>query len=149
VNRRDFCVHACQAVSATTLATLLEGCGGSPMSPSPVTSLPAVNGTLVNGAVIVNIDAASPLSSVGGAALVQASTRSFLVSRTSESAFSALTAICTHEGCVVSGVSSQAFMCPCHGSQFSTAGSVLKGPASRPLQVFATQFTSGVLTITT
>ena len=46
----------------------------------------------------------------------------------------ALSARCTHLGCTVHWVSEEKrFKCPCHGSQFAADGSVLHGPAERPL----------------
>ncbi|GAB4540349.1 MAG: hypothetical protein Tsb0014_31490 [Pleurocapsa sp.] len=41
---------------------------------------------------------------------------------------------CTHAGCTVTWESEQqAFVCPCHDSQFSSDGKVLEGPATEPL----------------
>ena len=44
---------------------------------------------------------------------------------------------CTHLGCAVpyDPVSGQ-FVCPCHGSAFTTEGDVLNPPAPRPLDLF-------------
>ena len=43
-------------------------------------------------------------------------------------------AVCTHVGCIVHWNSlEQCWDCPCHGSQFAIDGSVLNGPALRPL----------------
>ena len=61
--------------------------------------------------------------------------------------FVALTAVCTHEACTVSGFQSSRYVCPCHGSQYSTTGAVLQGPATRSLQQFATRISGTVLTI--
>ena len=48
--------------------------------------------------------------------------------------FDAFTAVCTHEGCIVTTVSGGTINCPCHGSKFSiTNGSVVNGPATSPL----------------
>ena len=44
----------------------------------------------------------------------------------------ALLASCTHCGCQPEPISDR-LVCPCHGSQFSLTGSVLAGPAERPL----------------
>ena len=42
--------------------------------------------------------------------------------------------VCTHLGCTVHWVAAEnRFKCPCHGSQFAADGSVLHGPAERPL----------------
>ena len=46
--------------------------------------------------------------------------------------FKALSALCPHLGCVISS-SGRGFRCPCHGSTFDSHGTVLDGPAPRPL----------------
>lgn len=145
--RREFCVRTCEAASLLALNAVLQACGGSPTSPSSAPSLSTISGSIVNGALTLTIDAGSPLSSVGSAALVQASAGTFLVARTGQDSFTALTAVCTHEGCTVTGFQNQAYVCPCHGSTFSTSGSVVTGPAGSPLRQFATRFANSVLTI--
>jgi len=145
--RREFCVGAASFVS---LATLLQGCGGSPTSAdsnSNVATLSTINASLSGGTITLNVDAGSPLASVGGAALVQTSSGNFLVSHTAVDTFVALTAVCTHEGCTVSGFQSGRYVCPCHGSQFTTSGAVAQGPASSPLRQFATRLSGTTLTI--
>jgi len=152
VKRREFCVQACQAASVAALGAVLPGCGSSNNPSSPSSNAPqltTVSGSFANGAVTVTVDAASPLANVGGAALVQSSAGNFLVSRTAQDTFVALTAICTHEQCTVTGFQSAHYVCPCHGSQYSTTGQVTMGPATRALQQFATRFTAPTLTITT
>ncbi len=48
--------------------------------------------------------------------------------------FDAFTAVCTHQGCIVTTVSGGTINCPCHGSKFSIVnGSVVNGPAASPL----------------
>jgi cytochrome b6-f complex iron-sulfur subunit len=61
---------------------------------------------------------------------------------------SVLTATCTHEGCTINGFSGSQFVCPCHGSTFTTTGSVVQGPANRPLQQFSAQVSGDVVTFT-
>ena len=107
-----------------------------------------LNGTTANNAVTLSVDASSPLATVGNAALVQASgTVGFLVARTAQDSFTALTAMCTHQGCTITNYQSPTYGCPCHGSEFSTTGAVKNGPASSPLRQFSTQFANSVLTI--
>ena len=49
--------------------------------------------------------------------------------------FVALSAVCTHLGCVVQWQEGKGeFLCPCHGGRFSSAGTVLVGPPPRPLE---------------
>jgi cytochrome b6-f complex iron-sulfur subunit len=147
-SRREFCVHACQAASLVAAGAMWQACGGSSMSPSNATNLPTVAATAASGALSLTVDAASPLAAVGSAALVQSSAANVLVSRTAQDTFTAVTAVCTHEACTISGISGSIYTCPCHGSQFNATGGVVKGPAVQPLRQFTTRFSANVLTIT-
>lgn len=50
----------------------------------------------------------------------------------------ALSAVCTHLGCVVQWQEGKGeFLCPCHGGRFSPNGVVLAGPPPRPLESLA------------
>jgi menaquinol-cytochrome c reductase iron-sulfur subunit len=52
--------------------------------------------------------------------------------------FWAISAVCTHLGCVVDWKPDQAeFYCSCHGSVFSKDGSNMSGPAPKPLLWYA------------
>jgi cytochrome b6-f complex iron-sulfur subunit len=143
-SRREFCAHA---VSFVAVGALLESCGGSPTSPSSVPALPTISAGVSNNAIALTVDAASPLSAVGSAALVQTSAGNFLVAHTAQDTFNAMTAICTHEACTVERYQSGTFTCPCHGSQYSTSGSVVRGPATASLRRFNATFASNLLTI--
>jgi cytochrome b6-f complex iron-sulfur subunit len=148
-SRRTFCARAVALASlGGILGAMVEGCSTSPTSPTSAASLPSVTGTRVSAGVTVTIDATSPLASVGGAALVQASGVQLLVSRTAQNSFVALTAICTHQTCTITGFASNTYVCPCHGSTFDLNGRVLGGPAPSPLHEYTTQFANNVLTIT-
>jgi cytochrome b6-f complex iron-sulfur subunit len=81
-------------------------------------------------------------------AITQTSLGNFLVTRTGATSATVLTATCTHEGCTVANFSGSQFVCPCHGSTYSTSGTVVQGPATRPLQSFAAQVSGDVLTFT-
>jgi Rieske Fe-S protein len=143
-NRRDFCACACRAVSLAAIGSALPGCA---TAPSEDPSLPVIAARLEGGEIVLTIDAASPLAPVGGVARVESPATSFLVTRTGAETFTALTALCTHEGCTITAFTTGSFVCPCHGSRFTTDGSVRQGPASRPLRRFATRFASGRLAI--
>jgi cytochrome b6-f complex iron-sulfur subunit len=153
--RRVFCGRACQALSVAALGgalgALMQGCGaagGSPTSSGSAERLPVVAGSETSSSVVVQIDASSPLATVGGVALVESQNNAVLVIRTSDTAFTALSGTCTHQACTITGYASGTFVCPCHGSEFNTNGQVLSGPAFAPLPRYNTQFAGNVLTIT-
>jgi len=60
----------------------------------------------------------------------------------------ALSSVCTHSGCRVSYNHGNGNLpCPCHGSIFSTAGSVIQGPANAPLAKYDVSQEGDILTI--
>ena len=155
-SRREFCAAACHAASLAGLGVLLPGCGGGGGNPSgpgggggggTAPPLPQINGSVGGQGVNVVIDAASPLASVGSAALVRSGAGDILVARTAQDTFNAVTAICTHEACTITGFRNATYVCPCHGSQYTTSGQVVSGPATRALRTFPTQFAGGTLAI--
>jgi cytochrome b6-f complex iron-sulfur subunit len=148
VSRRRFCAEACQIASCATLATLVSACSGeSPTSPSGLPSkLGVVNGRFTGSVVEVNA-AGSALDAVDGAVLVESVAGVFLIARTGASTFSAIEAVCTHQGCTITGADGPAYVCPCHGSRYSRNGQVMAGPAKSSLRQYATTFASGVVTI--
>lgn len=52
--------------------------------------------------------------------------------RTSEG-FHAISAVCTHLGCIALRSDDGQFLCPCHGSRFGAEGAVTGGPAPKGL----------------
>lgn len=107
-----------------------------------------VVGAAGSGLVLAGCGAASSSSTVGrrtgpvtvaaadvpvGGGKIDASA-AIVVTQPTAGVFKAFTAICTHQGCTVAGVSDGKILCPCHGSVFSAAdGSVLQGPATTAL----------------
>lgn len=53
--------------------------------------------------------------------------------RLPDGGFSAVSTRCMHRGCQVEPVADH-LVCPCHGSEYTNTGAVLKGPTERPLQ---------------
>jgi cytochrome b6-f complex iron-sulfur subunit len=87
----------------------------------------------------------SALNNTGGSRVVQG----IIVANTGSGNFVALASACTHAGTTVGYNSAQnSFICPNHGSKFSTTGSVLLGPATTALQSHAVSKSGNILTIT-
>lgn len=62
--------------------------------------------------------------------------------------FSALSNVCTHNGCRVSYSHGNGNLpCPCHGSVFSTTGAVVEGPADSALKNYPIAQEGDILTI--
>lgn len=70
----------------------------------------------------------------GSGAVVRVGGRRCAVYRDEDGTAHAVSARCTHLGCLVSfNEAETAWECPCHGSRFGIDGEVLHGPALRPL----------------
>ena len=58
--------------------------------------------------------------------------------RAKEGNFYALSAVCTHLGCITNWKPEEGLIaCPCHGSKFNTEGTKIAGPAPRSLPRFS------------
>jgi Rieske Fe-S protein len=123
-------------------APLLAACGsddpqtatdaGSTASSGP-TAAPtdgATDGATTGGAAPAgDVLARTADIEVGGGAIFP--DEEVVVTQPSEGQFKCFTAVCTHQGCLVSDVSDGTINCDCHGSQFSIEdGEVVQGPAT-------------------
>jgi cytochrome b6-f complex iron-sulfur subunit len=108
---------------------ILNSCSKSGDTPS------GNNGGNNGGTPTIDLSSSSfsSLQTVGGYAY----SGNIIIIRTSTSNYVALTKICTHQGCTVTYDSSaDKIICPCHGSQYNTSGTVLLGPAPSPLKMY-------------
>ncbi|MFJ7899058.1 FAD-dependent oxidoreductase [Streptomyces sp. NPDC096198] len=71
----------------------------------------------------------------GDGAVIRVGGHQCAVHRDDSGHLQAVSARCTHLGCLVAfNRAEQAWECPCHGSRFAPDGSILQGPAVRPLE---------------
>lgn len=71
----------------------------------------------------------------GEGAVVRKGEKQIAIYRDDKGKVHALSAACTHLGCVVSwNAVEKSWDCPCHGSRFSIDGHILHGPAAKPLE---------------
>jgi cytochrome b6-f complex iron-sulfur subunit len=155
LTRREFFTKTCQGAAIiavpTLLSSIIESCGNNsnPVSNSSSSALQTIKASPKNNVITITLDSSSPLSTVGGAALIQFSNGNLLIDRSNQNTFNALSAICTHQGCLINYYDSgnKQFVCPCHGSKYSLTGQVVQGPAGSPLSQFQTQFKGNQLNI--
>lgn len=86
----------------------------------------------------------SVLNNTGGSLIVQG-----VIVANTPAGYVALDSFCTHQGCQI-GYSSanNNFPCPCHGSVYSTTGSVVNGPAVTAVKSYSISKAGNTLTIT-
>ena len=127
---------ACAAMIAgcSTYNANSGGVNGPPPSQSPASGgTPAAGGAstgaAAGGAAVLASTASVP---VGGGKILTA--QQIVITQPAAGSYKAFTAVCTHQGCIVSTVADGTIDCPCHGSKFSVKdGSVVNGPAPSPL----------------
>ena len=84
------------------------------------------------GTAIVEIPAAEVAE--GGAKFFEFEGRSAVIVRKKGGDLVALSAVCTHLGCIVQWQKArEEFLCPCHAGLYSADGAVISGPPPQPL----------------
>jgi Rieske Fe-S protein len=133
------------AAGGVGLGAVLTACGSDSKSndASKSTSPPAQAPT--TGAATTSAPATTAAGGGGGTPLGKTSDipvgggkvfadQKVVVTQPTAGQFKGFSAVCTHQGCTVGGVSGGTINCPCHGSKFHVAdGSVANGPAAAPL----------------
>ena len=124
--------RALLAGAGVTCAAVLAGC--TTHAVPPATSGPAASAG--GSAPAATALAATSQIPDGGGTII--TSERIVITQPRSRSFKAFSAICTHEGCFVNSVSNGTINCPCHGSKFSIKdGSVVRGPATRPLAPIA------------
>jgi Rieske Fe-S protein len=146
IDRRQLLKVICASTGALCGAGAV-GCGGKDdASPDPIIRLPAVSA----GKLLIAVKDFPSLGKVGGGLVGQAdgSTDPVAIMRESETQFSATSGLCTHMSCVLRFNQLNATLdCACHGSTFELDGSVINGPATKPLARLSTEFDGQTLRI--
>lgn len=145
MNRRDLIQRV--LLGTTALIVLPSAFTGCTKDDSTVPTPDPNPGPGTGGSKItldLNLAENSALNNVGGSKVVQ----TLIVANTGGGNYVALSSICTHEGCTVDYSSAAGkFVCPCHGSSFTTSGVVVTGPASSPLTSYTVVKSGSILTI--
>ncbi|MDX2603188.1 Rieske (2Fe-2S) protein [Streptomyces caniscabiei] len=116
---------------AAGTAALLVGCGGGNGGDGGDSQEQTSPGDAGTGGAGEELASTADIP-VGGGRIFEE--RKVVVTQPQEGDFKAFSAVCTHQGCIVSSVSDETIDCACHGSRFTiTDGAVVRGPATRPL----------------
>lgn len=71
-----------------------------------------------------------------------------LLIRKTETELVALSAVCTHLGCIVKfHEDAKQLICPCHGAKYDQSGRVLGGPAPKPLIAYNARIEAGTIVV--
>lgn len=103
------------------------------------------------GAVNVNftVDLSQSLLTVGSSLVQSGVIVVRLNTGNVPSAFTAVQVACTHQGTSINyNAQGNDFVCPLHGSVYSTTGAVLNGPATAALKQYATTINGNIMTVT-
>lgn len=126
-NRREFLVK-----STATAGGLILSLAG----------IKAVNAEIPGDDLTIKIDDKSPLNNVGGSKTFESGIGNIIVVRTSETAFKAYSAVCTHKGGDLTyNESSKMLVCGLHNSKFDADGKNAGGPAKNPIKVYTSETT--------
>ncbi|APE10180.1 Rieske (2Fe-2S) protein [Rhodococcus pyridinivorans] len=109
----------------------LTACGSSGDTGEARSAVPAPTTTAPPGPDAEVVAAVADVP-VGGGVMLES--KRLVVTQPAEGDFRAFIAICTHQGCNLSGVEDDRIICPCHGSRYDLDGAPVEGPAKRPLK---------------
>lgn len=121
---------ACSGSDSSVAVATDPNTPSDPTSSTPTTSETGMPTESSSGAVDAFAQTADV--EVGGGNIYP--NEQIVITQPTEGEFKGFSAVCTHQGCIVSDVSDGNIHCACHGSAFSIAdGSVVNGPATQPL----------------
>jgi len=141
-NRRQFLTRSAIAAAALIAA---DACGDGQIGPPLHGGAGGDPNVPLGGPITITISQFPGLAIIGR--VVDIGHERAVVRTSDAPAFIGLSRICTHEQCDADVVNNQ-FECPCHGSLFSSNGSVLRGPADSPLRQLAVTFDQAAGTLT-
>jgi Rieske Fe-S protein len=140
VGRREFLKRTGIALGAATLAgSLSEILASCSSSTSP---------TITHGTTTISITSLAADGDFLIDSTVSPDGTPILVIRQNAATYTALSMLCTHQGCQVNSPVGGSISCPCHGSRYNLLGQVINGPAPSPLKSYSVVVNATVDTIT-
>ncbi|NCT95386.1 MAG: Rieske 2Fe-2S domain-containing protein [Chitinophagaceae bacterium] len=100
------------------------------------------------GSANFTVDLSSQLLGVGSSLVSNGVIIVRLATGNVPASFSAVQVNCTHEGTAINyNAASNQFICPNHGSTFTTSGAVTLGPANRNLKQYTISISGNTMTV--
>ena len=136
MDRKEFLASLGIGAAVIACSSCLDGCN----VPNPVSAAPT------------NVDFTLNLADPANAALANNGgylyKNGIVVAKTTSGSYVAVYSVCTHAGGTVQyDARNNRFNCPVHGSNFSTDGSVINGPANQALAKYNTSLTGSSLRV--
>lgn len=138
IDRKEFMRQVGLSFGAIMLMNCLQSCGDGGEIPDPNTT---GGGTKVDFTININDATYSGLKTKGNFVVVKA--QNVIIARVNDTngTWIAVDSRCTHEQTTINyRSSSNDFLCPNHGSTFSSTGAATKGPATAALTKYFTSF---------
>lgn len=138
MDRKDFIINLGKSAAFVCASCYLASCyddEGNPVAPPPQN---------VDFTIDISQSPYTALQNTGSSVYKDG----IIIARLSSASFTALSQACTHQGTTVQYEQSNNRMhCPLHGSNYKTDGSVINGPATRPLQKYNTSLSGTMLRV--
>jgi len=148
MERKEFIKAFGLGMAGACMAGCLASCskdGGSAPPPPAGGGRPPTIPTGIN----FTVDLASQIKNPGEAVTKNGVIVVRLTAGATATSFTAVQVACTHAGTSINFDNGQSnFLCPNHGSRFSTAGVVLNGPAAANLKNYKVDIAGNTLTVT-
>ena len=144
MERREF-LGSLTGPVAVVCAVCMGSCSKSSDSPAtPPPGPPPGGGTGSS----FNVDLNSSLITVGSSLVQGAVIVVRLATGNVPGSFTAVQVACTHQGTAINfNAATNNFVCPNHGSTFSTSGAVTQGPAASNLQKYNISIAGNTMTV--
>ena len=146
MERSEFLAKFGMGMAAVCAGCSIVSCGSKGSDPAPANpgSTPPASG----GGALLTVDLKSELANIGDSKIASGIILVRLAADDKASSFTAVQSACTHEGTTIGYDNNQhLFVCPLHGSEFSSSGSVVQGPASKALKEYTVTIAANTLTV--
>jgi cytochrome b6-f complex iron-sulfur subunit len=145
MNRRDFLTWFGLGLIASWITTAIAACADKTSSSQVATTSSAANTSNTVGSLkpggFIQVGTVQDLEQKGRILFKNDQYSVLAISDASApNHVFAVHPICTHQGCTVDwNTDRHEILCPCHGSAFKPNGSVIHGPATKPLERYETK----------